>query len=145
MAASQQTLRLYTEDESGSTVALEAQLGPHHYQTRFGTMFMNTMIRLAAFDRPAAYHKALLYLTATLDSQQWRHVTAKRIAQECGMSQASAERALAMLEADRVILSKGPRSHRERRMNNTLAWYAGARRHNETDPDPEVIDGRGRA
>ena len=144
MAESQQTLRLYTEAEDGSTVVLEAQTGPNRYSMRFGTMFMDTYLRVASWDRPAAYHRALFYLMAVLDGQQWRAVTAAKVAKATGMSTASAERALAMLEKDQLILCKGPRSHRERRINNRLAWYAGARRHNEVDPDPEPQDARER-
>lgn len=99
---------------------------------------------LAEIDRPACYYRVMLHLFSVLDAVQWRQLTAVKIADSCSLSTQSADRALAMLTADQVIFARGPRSHKERRINNTIAWFAGASRHADATPDPEVIDARGR-
>lgn len=137
------TLLLYTIAEDGSTVALAGRKR-HHYSERFLTMFVEMMMLLSKLDRPPVYYRALFWLLTKLDPQQERVVSASQMAEGAEMSQASAERALAMLEADKVILATGPRCARRRRINNRVAWTSRASAHNYAPKDPEVADARGR-
>lgn len=139
-----QRLHLYTTDVNGATVTLEALKVRRGYPWRFGTMMLPQFHMLAEMDRPSVYYRVMLHLFSVLDAQQWRQLTAATIARDCSMSVQSAEKALTMLTADRVIFCRGPRSHKERRINNTLAWFAGAARHSEAEADLPVIDARGR-
>ena len=137
------TITLYTEDTNGATIQLEG-ITSRRYRERFVTMFMTTTQTLAAFDRPPCYHRALLTCLAMLDPIQFRKVSAREIADASRLSPVSAERALAMLEADRVLISNGEATARKaRRLNNNLAWASTAHKHGLTDPDPEIIDARG--
>lgn len=136
-------VRLYAETEEGATVVLNGKTRAH-YAEAFRTMFENALDLLAQRDRPACYYRVLMHLLTKLDAVQWRVTSAFDISQELSISRASAERGLAMLEADRVILAEGPRCARRRRLNNRVAWRSSATKHNEADKDPEVIDGRGR-
>ncbi|MEM1079530.1 MAG: hypothetical protein AAGI09_13495 [Pseudomonadota bacterium] len=140
-----QTVRLYTKTEDGSTVVLEAPRVRAYYRERFLTMFMNTSRLLATMDRPQVYYRALFHLLSVLDPIQMRRYSARELAQATGMSQVSAERAMAMLEADRVLMRTGKGTAKALRINNNLAWASTAEKHNLTEVDPEIIDARGRA
>ena len=107
-------------------------------------MFLTTTETLAAFDRPACYHRALLALMTMADPVQWRRISAKEIATASRMSAHSAERALSMLEADQVILARGETSNKSRRLNNNLVWASRADAHSTAQPDPQIRDARGR-
>jgi hypothetical protein len=138
------TLALYTTDASGATVQLEA-VKQRRYRERFWTMFQTATEQVAAFDRPACYHRALLALLTLADPIQFRRISAREVAELAKLSTNSAERALAMLEADRVVLTNGALTGaKARRLNNRLAWASSADRHGQTPQDPEVIDARGR-
>lgn len=140
----QSTLSLYATDANGSTVQLEAIRG-RRYRERFWTMFESTTHQVATFDRPACYHRALLAMMTLADPIQYRRISAREIAECSAMSMNSAERALAMLEADKVVLTNGAATGaKARRLNNRLCWASTADRHGMTEPDPEVIDSRGR-
>lgn len=141
----QSVLALYTTDASGSTVQLEA-ITSRRYAERFWTMFHSATLQLAGFDRPAAYHRALLAFMTMGDPIQLRRISAREISQAAGMSTISAERALALLESDRVIITNGQQTGaKARRINNRLVWASRADAHAGATPDPEVIDSRGRA
>jgi len=108
-------------------------------------MFMTTTQTLAAFDRPPCYHRTLLTCLAMLDPIQFRKVSAREIAENSRQSPVSVERALAMLEADKVLITNGERTARKaRRINNNLGWASTAHRHGTTEQDVEIIDARGR-
>lgn len=107
-------------------------------------MFEQATIALAQYDRPSVYWRVLLHLLARLDPVQYRRVSASEVRAEVGISMSSAERALAQLEADRVIFCKGKAAAKARRLNNRLVWKANSEKWNEVSPDMEVIDGRGR-
>jgi hypothetical protein len=140
----QPVLALYTTDATGTIVQLEA-IKTRRYRERFWTMFHSTTTILAAFDRPAAYHRALLAMLTLADPIQFRRISAREVAECARMSPMSAERALAMLEADQVILTNGQMTGaKARRLNNRLVWMTTADRHGMTDADPEIIDARGR-
>lgn len=140
----QTVLALYTTDASGATVQLEA-ISSRRYPERFWTMFHSATLQLATFDRPAAYHRALLAFMTMGDPIQMRRISAREIAQAAGMSAISAERALALLESDHVIITNGQQTGaKARRINNRLMWASRADAHSTTAPDPEVIDSRGR-
>lgn len=135
--------RLYTEDEAGSTVVL--QMRQHRlYGARFKTMFETAAMELARLDRPPAYYRALFYLLAALDPVQKRRLPASELAAGAQMSQSSAERALAMLEADRVIFCSGTTAAKVRRLNNTVCWAATSEKWNRATRDLAVEDARGR-
>lgn len=137
------TLRLYTEDESGATVALVAKR--HRlYGERFFTMFEATFEGLATFDRPSCYWRTLAVLAARLDPIMPRRLSAQEVAQAAGLSHASAARGLAMLEADRVIFSTGRTGAKARRLNNRLFWKSNSERRAEEEADPMPEDARGR-
>lgn len=135
-------LTLYATDANGSTVQLEA-VTSRRYKERFWTMFHSATTIIAGFDRPAAYHRALLAMLTLADPIQYRRISAREVSQAAGMSQISAERALAMLEADQVILTNGAATGaKARRINNRLAWASTAERNRITPEDPPIIDGR---
>ena len=141
---SQSTLVLYATDTNGATVQLEA-IKSRRYQERFWTMFTTTTARVAGFDRPPAYFRALMVCLTELDPIQFRRISAREIATAAKMSAISAERALTMLESDGVIIANGGQTGaKARRLNNTLAWASKAEHHRATTPDPEIIDTRGR-
>lgn len=137
------TLALYAEDASGATVALTAR-----WRRGFGRsyvmMFTETVAQVAAWDRPPAYHRALLWLLAALDPLQPRAVSAREVALGCNISINSAARALAMLEADRVVIGVGQTAAKRRRLNNRLAWRSRVERFEETPEDTPPEDARGR-
>lgn len=140
----QPTLRLYTEAEDGSTVVLSAQPKRHHYSERFLTMFVSKLETVATWDRPPVYHRVMMHLLSTLDPVQYRVTSASKIATACKISEISASRALAMLAADRVIIERGSKAQRERRLNNQMAWASTAAKHNVAVPDQPPEDARGR-
>lgn len=140
----QAVLALYTTDANGTTVALEA-VKSRRYRERFWTMFDTATTQIAGFDRPAAYHRALLAMMHLADPLQFRRISAREVATVSKMSTMSAERALAMLESDRVVIVNGMQTGaKARRLNNRLIWGSTADRHDRTDADPEIIDSRGR-
>ncbi len=108
-------------------------------------MFPQAMEALAKMDRPACYHRALYYCLSHLDPVQMRHLSARDLATDTGQSMSSAERALAMLEADGVLIADGrSTAAKRRRLNNNLFWASSAHRHSETAADPVLEDARGR-
>lgn len=142
-------ITIYASDTNGSTVQLDA-VRRGRYSQRFITMFHGAMTTLAAMDRPACYHRTLLHCLAVLDPVQFRKVSAREIAKATRQSQSSAERSLAMLEADGVLISNGePTAGKGRRLNNSLCWASSAEKHaarqpDALPPDPEPGDARGR-
>lgn len=141
--APRDTTRLYAETEAGSTVVLIAR--QHRlYQERFKTMFHGAFQLLAGADRPSVYYRVFFQGCALLDPVQFRRVSAREFAEASGMSLISAQRACAMLEADRVFLVKGKGSGKALKLNNRLCWASSSEKHNLATPDPEVIDARGR-
>jgi len=142
-APSAGVLTLYTTDAAGATVQLEAALS-RRYRERFVTMFCNTTLLLATLDRPAAYHRVLLAFMTLGDPIQMRRISAREIAEAAAMSTISAERALAMLESDCVIITNGRSTGaKARRINNRLMWSSTAHAHSAATLDPEVRDARG--
>ena len=137
------TSRLYAEDETGATVVL-ATMRHRNYGRRFLTMFQETTAQISGMDRPPVYFRALLHLLTRLDPVQPRRLSARELAQGANLSQASAERALAMLEADRVIFCSWQTGAKARRLNNNLCWMSNSEKWASTPKDPEVIDARGR-
>ena len=137
------TLVLYTEDEAGATVALTAKRR-HRYPSRFVTMFVETMNTLAGWDRPPAYHRTLWHLLSVLDPIQWRHISAREISERTGLAPASVSRALAMLEADRMVIAEGRTANKRRRLNNQLGWASSAEKYSDTTADRPPEDARGR-
>lgn len=108
-------------------------------------MFIPGAATIAKWDRPAAYYRVLLFCMATLDSQQLRALSAREIKDGTGLSLISVERALAMLEADKVICTNGQKTAaRRRRLSNHLCWSSRADAHHAAMPDPALEDGRGR-
>ena len=138
------TWKLYAEDEDQSTVILTTRLS-RHYRERFFTMFETASAELATMDRPPVYFRALFYLMSRLDPVQYRRISASEMAQAANMSRSSAERALAQLEADRVIFSKGQTYAKARRLNNRMMWKSTSEKWNSTPPDLPVIDSRAEA
>lgn len=134
---------LYAEDAQGATVQLMGRPRAR-YRERFWTMFLDATTTLAAMDRPAAYYRCLLFLLTVLDPVQPRRVSAREVAEGAKLSQASAERALAMLEADGVIHGKGVTGAKARRLTNRLVWASTAEKHGCATRDPDVTDSRGR-
>jgi len=107
-------------------------------------MFHSTFTTLAAMDRPPCYHRTLLFALSELDPIQWRTLTASTISRETEQSRSSVERALAMLEADGVLLTKGSTVAKRRRINNRLAWASTSDKWHDALPDPHPEDARGR-
>ena len=93
---------------------------------------------------PPNYFRALFRCTAELDPVQFRALSARELSEKAGMSQISAERALAMLRSDQVIFSKGSKSGMRYRLSNQGVWASHAHKHSLASIDPEVIDSRGR-
>ncbi|MGB0823175.1 MAG: hypothetical protein ACPGSK_03505 [Alphaproteobacteria bacterium] len=137
---------LYTTDQSGETRLLE--LTPkRRYPERFLTMFPNAMEGLAAMDRPPSYYRTLMHLCAVADAKQFRKITAREIAEATNQSLPSVDRAMAMLQADRVIITSGRGVGKTIRLNSRLAWMSSAEkraRQMADSPDPELEDARGR-
>lgn len=138
-----ETVQLYTEDSDGTTVILTAQRRLR-YTMRFKTMFEPTFQSMATMDRPSTYWRVLFHALAVLDPVQFRPLPNSDISEATGMSQLSAQRALTMLIADRVLIPKGNTSGRRVRINNRIAWGSTAHKHNLAEADLEVIDARGR-
>lgn len=137
---------LYAVTDTGARVTLRAHPSSS-YGVPFVTLMVPTLAAIAALDRPAAYHRTLMAALIHLDPINWRSVSARRLAETAGLSRISTERALAMLEADRVILGRGRASAKERRLSRELASASSAatwREANAREPDMEVIDGSGR-
>jgi len=137
------TMRLYTTDENETTVVLMAKRH-RHYRWRFLTMFANGLQSLSELDRPAVYYRALFHCLAVLDPVQFRTLTARQVADATGMAHISAQRALAMLEADRVLLRTGKGVGKKLRLNNQVAWASTSEKHNLAQMDLEIVDGRKR-
>lgn len=116
------------------------------YPVSFMTVFEPTLRQLAQLERPAAYHRVLWACVGgeLLDPMHWRTLTARNVAKAAGVSQISAERALAMLEADRVILAQGRASAKQRRLSRRLCSNVSAEDWAMAETDPPVVDGRGR-
>lgn len=137
-------LTLYTTDTQGATVALEATRS-RRYSRRFWTMFADTCLLVAGWDRPAAYHRALMACLTLMDPTQFRRISAREIAEAAGLSIISAERALAMLESDQVIMTNGKATGaKARRINNRLASMTRAETYEALPADPQPRDSRGR-
>lgn len=115
-----------------------------NYDRRFKTMFENSMVRLAGFDRPPVYYRVMLFLMTVLDPIQFRRMSAREISDEIGMSRISAERALSMLETDKVIFCKGATGAKARRLNNQVVWSSSSEKWNSAVADPVIQDARGR-
>ena len=99
---------------------------------------------ISRLDRPACYYRTLQFLLATLDPIQWRRLSAREIATEAIMSMSSAERAIAMLIADKVTFAQGTTAARALRLNNRIVWKSNSEKWNCVQPDEEIIDARGR-
>lgn len=137
-------LTLYTTDTQGATVALEATRS-RRYPRRFWTMFAEETLKLSTWDRPAAYHRALMACLTLMDIQQFRRISAREVGEAANLSTISAERALAMLEADRVIITNAKATGaKARRLNNRLVSMTRAEAWSDLEPDPEMVDSRGR-
>ena len=95
---------------------------------------------LAALQRPPSYYKVLWAACEHLDSSRWRVLSARRAAEVARISRASAERALALLEADRVNLARGRASAKERRLSRTYCSTTGPERWLREPTDPDLID-----
>lgn len=137
------TLRLYTETEDQATVALIARRH-RNYPERFKTMFQSSFHRMAEWDRPAVYHRVLWALLAELDPIQFRAFSHREIREATGLSMAGIEKAMKMLQADRMILTKGHSSARRIRLNNNLAWASTSEKFHHVERDPMPEDSRGR-
>lgn len=107
-------------------------------------MFESTFQLLAAMDRPSAYHRTLMQCLAMMDPVQYRRISAREICEKSGMSHMSAQRGLAMLQADRVIIGQGAGAGKAYRLNNRLVSMTSSEKWNALPPDIEVIDSRGR-
>lgn len=107
-------------------------------------MFPDQMDIISRWDRPPTYFRVLFHLLSVLDPTQYRVTSAQIVARSCDISVNSAERVLTMLTADRVIISRGSKVQRERRLNNRMVWASTAKNHNETLHDPDIEDARGR-
>ena len=133
-----------TVDRSSTVTALPSA----RYPERFLTMFASASRFLSQIDRPAAYYRVLFAAMGRLDWADTRRFSSRQAAEACAMSRSNAERALAMLEADRVIIATGRSSDKERRLSRRLGWNGGAASflsREEAERDPELIDARGRA
>lgn len=108
-------------------------------------MFDTTFQQLSGMDRPSVYYRTLFQCLAMLDPTQWRRISAKEMCKAAGMSHVSAQRGLAMLQEDRVIFGQGQTASRAYRLNNRLISMTSSEKWNNLDPDPEVIDARGRS
>ena len=107
-------------------------------------MFTPAMQSIAQWDRPSMYHRALLACLSMLDTQQWRALSARELAEVTGLSVISCTRALAMLEADGLIQHQGATAARRRRLNNRLCWTSRADAHAAVALDAQPEDARGR-
>lgn len=137
----QATHRLYTTDENDTTVVLLAR--PHrNYQWRFLTMFTPGLTKLSQLDRPSVYYRTLFHALSVLDPVQFRSFTARECAESAGISMISAQRAIAMLEQDQVLIRIGKGSAKRMRLNNQVAWASTSEKHNAAEMDPEPTDAR---
>lgn len=146
MQERQGTFRLYTEDESGATVILSARR-MKGYNQRFATMFMETFSTMAMMDRPACYWRVLFHLVTVLDPIQFRAQSAREIGQAACICPKSAERGLALLLSDRVILKLGAKSGTRYRLSRQLASMSKVEIYQDAQEavqDLPVIDSRGR-
>lgn len=107
-------------------------------------MFDHSFQTMAEMDRPPCYYRTLFQALAMMDPIQFRRISATEICKASGMSHPSAQRGLAMLQADRVIIGKGKGAARAYRLNNNLVSMSSAERWNQEPRDPEVYDARGR-
>lgn len=107
-------------------------------------MFDTTFQSMAKMDRPPCYYRALFQCLSLMDPIQFRRISAREIAEASGLSFASAQRAMSMLQADRAIIGKGKASSRAYRLNNRLCSMSSSERWNQETPDLEMIDSRGR-
>ena len=105
-------------------------------------MFDSTFSFLAGLDRPAAYYRTLMQCLNMMDPVQFRRISANELSNEAGMSLISAQRGLAMLQADMVIIGKGKASAKSYRINNRLVSMTSSEKWNQLPPDPEVIDSK---
>lgn len=96
-------------------------------------------------DRPSVYYRTLIFLATALDPIQFRRLSAREVAEGAGISQASAERALMMLESDKVVIHNSQSTGaKARRLNNRLFWGSSAQKRSETELDPMLDSTRGR-
>ena len=113
-------------------------------------MFPAALSILSELDRPPTYFRALLAILPSLDPIQFRAVSAAEVAAAANMCNASAERALTMLERDNVLITNGKTTvAKRRRLNNRLFWASKATAYPDgggetVDLDPEVMNARGR-
>ena len=117
------------------------------YGMTFGTIMMPTIATMSTRRRPGSYYEVLFACFEKLNPITWTQYPATQIAEETGLSTISVERALAVLEADKVVLGRGRSSGKLRRLNRNLFsksdvedWKAAQK----AEPDPETIDSRGR-
>jgi hypothetical protein len=107
-------------------------------------MFDTTFAFLSSLDRPAAYYRTLFQCLNVMDPVQYRRISATEICKEAHMSHMSAQRGMAMLQADKVLIGTGIASARKYRLNNNLVSMTSSEKWNNLTRDPEVIDARGR-
>ncbi|MEM9197199.1 MAG: hypothetical protein AAGD12_05035, partial [Pseudomonadota bacterium] len=119
--------RLYATDETGATVALET-IRKGRYNERFLTMFNGVAQHMSTLKRPAAYWRVMLYCLATLDPIHFRRLAAADVAKATGVSRAATERAMALLEADRVVIAEGATAAKVRRLNRSVCSMSRADR-----------------
>ena len=133
--------RVYVETESGATEVL--QLRRHRqYPERFMTMFSGTFQMLAGKERPACYFRTLCAALVIFDPVQSRRISIVEICRACpGLTPRSAQRGMALLQADRVILSTGAGAAKAYRLNNRLLSTQSAEKWNALQSDPRIIDG----
>ena len=108
------------------------------------TTFLGPLSVIAGWDRPAAYHRVLLFALRELRPDSWSRMTARAVCRGTGLSPAAVERALSMLQADQVILGRGAKSAKELRLSNRLVWKGLAAERLLVERDPELEDARGR-
>lgn len=142
----QAQLRVYVTTEHGSTevIALKRH---RRYPGRFLTMMVSNCEILSGWDRPPCYFRTLFHLLSVLDAQQYRRHSEREMAAATGMGTASISRAMAMLRADRVVMTEGAGVTRAIRLNHHIAWTSSAEKWNEVtgnNPDPTPEDARGR-
>lgn len=98
--------KFYTTDANGSTVQLEA-IRSRRYPERFWIMFHTAPLTVAQLDRVPPNHRTLFAVLTLMDPIQFRRIAARELAQTAKIAQISAERALAMPEADQLIVTNG--------------------------------------
>lgn len=107
-------------------------------------MFHTTFSFLSEIDRPPCYYRTLMQCLASMDPTQFRRISAREISEASHQALISAQRGLAMLQEDRVIIAKGRGPSRAYRLNNRLISMTSSEKWNQLEPDLEVIDARGR-